>query len=67
MSTAAVKSIPTRKEIPVEDTWDLTRLYEDDQAWEKDFKKLESLIPGYPERKGTLGKSAEALRAFFGI
>jgi oligoendopeptidase F len=64
MSTAAVKSIPTRKEIPVEDTWDLTRLYEDDQAWEKDFKKLESLIPGYPERKGTLGKSAEALRAF---
>lgn len=66
MSTAekTSRSIPKRSEIPIEDTWNLSRLYENDAAWEQDFKKLESLIPGYRERKGTLGKSAEALAAF---
>ncbi|MEO0454065.1 MAG: oligoendopeptidase F [Verrucomicrobiota bacterium] len=64
MSETEVKSVPTRNEIDPNDTWDLTRLYETDEAWENDFKKLEQMIPGYPERKGTLGESADSMLSF---
>jgi oligoendopeptidase F len=55
------KTIPPRSEIPPEHTWDLSKLYPNDKAWEQGLagyvKKAEA-IPGY---RGTLGKSAESL------
>ena len=31
------KALPERKDIPLELTWDLTLIYPDSDAWEKDF------------------------------
>jgi oligoendopeptidase F len=58
------KTIPLRSEIPPEYTWDLSKLYPDDKAWEQglaDYTKKAEAISGY---KGTLGKSAESLAAY---
>ncbi|KAA1258543.1 Oligoendopeptidase F, plasmid [Rubripirellula obstinata] len=62
MSTAAATStLPNRSDVAAEDTWDLSSLYADDQAWEKDFAELEALIPTFDSFKGKLGESAAML------
>jgi oligoendopeptidase F len=64
MSSGRANSIiPERKDIPTGDTWDLTRLFADDGAWEAGLSRLEAGIPGVAEFKGTLGKSPEKLAA----
>lgn len=55
--------VPTRDNVKKQDTWDLTHLYKNDAAWEKDFKKLEAMAGGFDKFSGTLGKSAKHLRA----
>jgi oligoendopeptidase F len=57
----AAERIPTRSEVAKEDTWDLSTLYGDDEAWNKglgEFEKMTEKLGGF---RGTLGKSAEAL------
>lgn len=60
-----VKQLPLRSEVPAEDTWDLSRLYADDAAWEKDFAKLEKRMSGFARFQGKLGEGAESLAACF--
>ncbi len=55
--------IPERKDIAIEDSWDLSDLFTDDAAWEKGLADLESGIPKIADFKGTLGKSAEKITA----
>ncbi len=55
--------LPARSQVKPENTWDLSSLYADDAAWERDFKKLSSLIEGYAKFQGKLGESAESLAA----
>jgi len=55
------KRLPERDKVKVADTWDLSSLYTDDQAWEKDFQKLEKKISGYEKFRGKLGESAKTL------
>ncbi len=55
------KTTPLRSEISIEDTWDLTALYEDDEAWESDFAKLKESYPQIAEFRGRLGHSASDL------
>ncbi len=57
------KSLPKRSQVKSADTWDLSSLYADDAAWEKDFKKYEKLITGYEKYRGTLGDGAKVLAA----
>ncbi len=57
------KSAPLRSQLKPEDTWDLTPLFKSDAAWEKGYKKLERLIPEFDGFRGTLGTSAQRLRA----
>ena len=57
--------LPTRKEVPPSDTWDLTRLYATDADWESAFMKWESRVPETANYKGTLGDGPAALKAFF--
>ena len=59
MST--VISLPKRSEVKVEDTWDLSKLFGNDDAWEASLKELEARIEGFEQFKGTLGQSAERL------
>ncbi len=56
--------VPKRSEIPVEKRWAVEDLYQDDAAWEADFRRLQGLIPEFERFRGHLGDSAEILREF---
>ena len=57
----AVKTLPARSEIPVEETWKLEDIFANDEAWEKEFQEVKSQIPGAKQFEGKLGESAETL------
>ncbi len=52
-----------RKDVPESDTWDLSKLFADDDAWEVSFKKWEGMVVGFEKFKGKLGQSAADLAA----
>ena len=63
-STALVRKIPTRAEVPAGDTWDLSPLYVDEAAWEKGLEELKGQRGVMGRWKGKLGEAeslAEAL------
>lgn len=51
-----------RKDVKIEDTWDLSLLYKNDNEFESDFKKAEELSKKVCDFKGTLSKSAKSLK-----
>src|SRR5215471_14327395 len=53
--------IPLRSEAAVCDTWDLSKLFADDEAWNKALLEFEKKAEKIPSYKGTLGKSALSL------
>ena len=53
--------IPTRDEVPVADTWDLTVLYPTDEAWQADFADLQSRWPAVAGFRGRVAESAQPL------
>jgi oligoendopeptidase F len=58
-----VQRLPKRSRVKTADTWDLSSLYESDEAWEADFQKFEKKISGYKKYRGKLGESARTLAA----
>ncbi len=60
---AEVKQLPERSEIAVEDTWDLSKLCESDEAWASELEHLEGKISSYEGFRGKLSESALALAA----
>ncbi|MBX3073422.1 oligoendopeptidase F [Candidatus Obscuribacterales bacterium] len=56
-------TLPTRAQVPVELTWDLTTIYANVAAWETDFAKVEGLIARLAEHQGKLATSADSLLA----
>ena len=54
-------AIPARKDVPVEQTWDLETIYPSDDAWEDAFRAVESRLPEMDAYRGTLGGSAGQL------
>lgn len=58
-----MKRLPARTAIKTPDTWDLGRMFKDDAAWERAFRKLEGQIEGFAQYQGKLGESAETLAA----
>jgi oligoendopeptidase F len=56
-------TIPTRDQVASEDAWDLSSLYTTDEEWERDFARFKEMIPKLEEFKGSLGESAEKLKA----
>ena len=59
------KEIPARAELPPEHCWDLSALYADAEAWEKDFRKLGGKLKKLLRFKGRLGDSAKTLKQAF--
>ncbi len=59
--TGAVEKVPTRAQIAVEDTWDLSALYADDLAWEQEFARYQLEYPKISRFMGRLADSSEAL------
>jgi oligoendopeptidase F len=55
--------LPPRDKVKPGDTWDLSSLYPDDGAWEKDFRTWEKQIEQYARWQGKLGESAATLAA----
>ena len=53
--------IPSRNELNTSECWDLTPLYQNGDAWEEDFKKLDGKLNDFMRWKGHLGDSPEAL------
>ncbi|KQL18685.1 oligoendopeptidase F [Cytobacillus solani] len=57
----AVKKLPNRSEISVEDTWKLEDIFASDDAWDKEYKEVEALVPEASQYQGKLGESANQL------
>lgn len=63
MSTATVIRLPERTDVKPEDTWDLTKLYDSDEAWNESLEEFKKTYPGYEQFQGKLSDSAETLAA----
>jgi len=59
--TSPVKKLPLRSEVKVSDTWDLSKLFPSDKAWEEAFAKWKKQFDGYAAFRGKLAESAEKL------
>ena len=62
---ADAHTIPDRKDVPDEYTWNLGKLFADESEWEKGIKQFGNLISDIEKFKGTLGQSAGHLRKCF--
>jgi oligoendopeptidase F len=60
----AAAKIPLRREVDINDTWDLSRLFPDDAAWNEGLGAYEKRAGGIPGFRGTLGSSPEALARY---
>lgn len=60
--TSPGKKIQTRNEVQENRKWDLSPLYPAPEAWEEDFRKLDSLLQKYLSFQGHLADSPETLR-----
>ncbi len=54
---------PTRDQVKLEDTWDLTLLYPTAEAWQVAFASMQQDYPQIADWKGRVGASAATLRA----
>jgi len=55
------KNIILRSEIAISDTWDLSKLFPNDEEWNKSLLDFEKMIEKISSFQGTLGKSATHL------
>jgi oligoendopeptidase F len=55
-------AVPTREQVPLADTWDLTRLYATPDLWQADFAKLQQSYGQIAQWKGRVGESPAVLR-----
>ncbi len=60
---AAPAAVPQRSGIEAKYKWRLEDIYATNDAWEVDFKLLESRVPELDQYKGKLGESGETLLA----
>ncbi len=56
------KAPVARSQVAPGDTWDLTRIFMTDTAWERAFARLQKRLPEIESFRGTLGRSAKQLR-----
>jgi oligoendopeptidase F len=63
MSKIKLKRLPERRHVKRADTWDLSSLFPDDNAWEKALRQYESRIEGFETFRGKLGQDAATLAA----
>ncbi len=57
--------IKTRSELDPALTWDLTPMYADDEAWEKEYSELDSRLQKFLEFRGHLADSPAVLKQAF--
>lgn len=57
--------VAQRRDLPEKMTWDLQAIYENNQAWEEDFSKLDGKLTTAAAFQGKLAGGAEVLKAAF--
>lgn len=57
------RQLPERSSLPIEKTWDLTKIFKDDQAFDDAFKDLSDKVKKVEQYKGTLQDGSEAFLA----
>lgn len=55
------KELSKREDVKLENTWDLTPIFANDEEWESAFKEVQKLIEEAAGKKGTLDQGAGAL------
>ena len=66
MSTTTVSApLPARADVPVDMTWDLSKIFATVEAWDTSYATTEALIAQLPAFKGKLKRSGKQLLAFF--
>ncbi|HLZ24906.1 MAG TPA: oligoendopeptidase F [Ktedonobacterales bacterium] len=58
---SAIKTLPSRSEIPHEYTWNLASIYPTDSQWEADFARVTALLADIRAFEGRMGESGEVL------
>ena len=58
---AEFKELPKRHEVAEEMTWDLTSIFENDQAFEAALSEVSALAKEVKALQGTVGESSDAL------
>lgn len=61
-SPGRAKTPPARSEVDPRHCWDLSSLYREEAAWEREFEAVRAAIPRFAAFRGRLGESAQALR-----
>ena len=56
-----IRTLPPRSKVKTADTWDLSRLYDSDDDWEKDLRRFELKTNGYNRFQGQLADSSHSL------
>ncbi len=59
--TAETVRVPTRAEVPVSDTWDLTTLFETDASWDAAFTVWSAQVEKFADYRDRLGDSPAVL------
>ncbi|MDV7753977.1 oligoendopeptidase F [Enterococcus casseliflavus] len=54
------KQLPERESIPVEKTWDLTKIYADDAAFDIEFQEIQAQVKEVSRYQGTLADGPQA-------
>ena len=60
-----MSEIKTRAELDPALTWDLAPMYESDEAWEKEFSELDTLLQDFLKFQGHLADSPAVLKQAF--
>ncbi|MDQ3696183.1 MAG: oligoendopeptidase F [Chloroflexota bacterium] len=63
MSTTAPTSVPTRRDVPVAERWDIESVYESIEDWERAYKAVEARLPEISRLQATLTDSPATLLA----
>ncbi len=60
-------TLRSRADVSDADRWDLSKLYANDAAWERDLESYRAMSERIPSFRGTLGKDAESLAVALGF
>ncbi|MBA2247407.1 MAG: oligoendopeptidase F [Chloroflexia bacterium] len=63
MTATTLTDIPTRDQLAIEDTWDLTTIYATDEAWEAEFATVGDLLEKAVAFRGRIGEGADVAKA----
>lgn len=55
------KKIPSRNEIPADETWAMEDLFANDTLWQESFDRLKANLSGFSEFQGRLAENADIL------